>query len=153
MVWHNNKKFRGHNQVLYLIYSGHNQVHILEPSERHASWRVLLQWYIILHHFKQIYAVGHSSAVGFAVSWKWCYQHVRTSFCPEKMRNWCCFSPQNDLDPSDLSIEMFPASSPGAQLQGITFGTFPIQLGQIRFIITIGDRIGKKRFFRSNRGL
>ena len=34
-----------------------------------------------------------SYAVGFAVSWKWCYRHVRTSFWPENVRN-CCFLPQ-----------------------------------------------------------
>ena len=52
-----------------------------------------------------------SYAVEFAVSWNWCYRHVRTGFCPENVRNYCCCSPQNDLDVSrETYLELFPAS-------------------------------------------
>ena len=45
-------------------------------------------------------------------------------------------------------LELFPASR-GVQLHKTTFGTFPIQLGQIRLRSGIGS---EKNFFRSNRG-
>ena len=46
---------------------------------------------------------------------------------------YCCFSPRNELDfsPRPIYLELFPAY-PGAQLQEIASGAFPIQLGQIR---------------------
>ena len=87
--------------------------HYVEPAQLRNNNSYLDPW-----------SEATSYAVGFAVSWKRCYRRVRTSFCPENVRNYR-FSPQNDLDVSPrrpLSRALSRFSRSGAHWQEITSG-------------------------------
>ena len=82
------------------IQLGHDQG---SDRKKQGTWRSGKQLYIGIGKKIQV-ILRRETAVSHILGAKsWCeradstiYQHVRTSFCPENLRN-CCFLPQNDL--------------------------------------------------------